>query len=63
MARAVRFDRYGDREVVYVADVAVPEPAVGEVVVEVRAAGIKSGRGGDSERRARGEFPVDVPIG
>ena len=34
MARAVPFDRYGDRDVLYIADVAVPEPAAGEDVVE-----------------------------
>ena len=63
MARAVRFDRYGDRDVLYVADVAVPEPAVGEVVVEVRAAGINPGevaiRGGALEAR----FPATFPSG
>ena len=38
MARAVRFDHYGDGDVLYVADVAVPQPADDEVVVQVRAA-------------------------
>ena len=43
MARAVRFDKYGDRDVLYIADVEMPEPAAGEVIVEVRAAGINPG--------------------
>jgi hypothetical protein len=42
MARAVRFDRYGGREVLYLADVEMPSPDPGEVVVEVRA-GINPG--------------------
>ncbi len=40
MARAVRFDRYGGRDVLYIADVATPEPEAGETVVDVRAASI-----------------------
>lgn len=39
-ARAVRFDRYGERDVLYLADVPMPEPASGQVVVEVRAAAV-----------------------
>ena len=42
-ARAVLFDRYGDRDVLYVADVAMPTPAAGEVVVAVKAAAINPG--------------------
>ena len=43
MAKAVRFDRYGGTDVLYVADVDVPSPAAGEVVVKVEAAGINPG--------------------
>jgi NADPH2:quinone reductase len=42
-ARAVRFDRYGGREVLSVRDVPTPRPGQGEVLVEVRAAGINPG--------------------
>jgi len=42
-ARAVRFDSYGDRDVLHVADVPMPSPAEGEVLLEVRAAGINPG--------------------
>ena len=45
-ARAVRFDRYGGREVLYVADIEMPSAGPGEVVVEVRAAGINPGEAG-----------------
>jgi NADPH:quinone reductase len=42
-ARAVRFDRYGGLDVLYVTDIPMPLPAQGEVVVAVRAAGINPG--------------------
>ena len=42
-ARAVRLDHYGDRDVLNVVDVPMPRPAAGEVLVEVRAAGINPG--------------------
>ena len=41
--KAVRFDRYGDIDVLRVADVPVPEPAQGEVLVKVKAAAINPG--------------------
>ena len=42
-SRAVRFDRYGGRDVLYVADVPMPTAAPDEVVVQVKAAGINPG--------------------
>ena len=61
MGRAVRFDHYGDVDVLYVADVDMPEPATGEVVVEVRAAGINPGgmaiRSGAMHERLPATFP------
>jgi NADPH2:quinone reductase len=61
MPRAVQFNRYGDRDVLFIADVETPVPAVGEVVVEVRAAGINPGeaaiRSGALEARFPGTFP------
>jgi NADPH:quinone reductase len=63
MARAVRFDHYGDRDVLYIADVDIPTPAAGEVLVAVRAAGLNPGeaaiRGGALEAR----FPATFPSG
>jgi NADPH2:quinone reductase len=41
--RAVRFDRYGGVDELYVADVPVPDAGPGEVVVAVRAAGLNPG--------------------
>jgi NADPH2:quinone reductase len=43
MARAVRFDSYGGSDVLYVAEVDIPSPAAGEVVVKVEAVGINPG--------------------
>ncbi len=42
-ARAVRFDRYGGREVLSVREVPTPHPGPREVLVEVQAAGIYPG--------------------
>jgi NADPH:quinone reductase-like Zn-dependent oxidoreductase len=38
--KAVRFDQYGGNEVLHIAEVPTPEPAAGEVLVRVKAAGI-----------------------
>jgi NADPH2:quinone reductase len=62
-ARAVRFDQYGDRDVLYVTDVPMPDPAPGEVVVEVRAAAVNPF---DTTLRSgviRHMFPLDFPAG
>ena len=63
MSRAVRFDHYGDRDVLYVADVAVPEPAEGEVVVAVRAAGINPGEAKIREGLLHSRWPAVFPSG
>ncbi|WP_433060969.1 NADP-dependent oxidoreductase [Dactylosporangium sp. CS-033363] len=45
-ARAVRFDGFGGPEVLYLADIPMPSPGPGEVVVAVRAAGVNPGESG-----------------
>ncbi len=62
-ARAVRFDRYGGREVLYVADIEMPSPGPGEVVVEVRAAGINPGEIGIRTGAMHEVFPATFPSG
>ncbi len=61
-ARAVRFDHYGDRDVLHVADIPRPTAAPGEVVVAVRAAAINPGeakiRAGALEQRWPTTFPA-----
>lgn len=61
--RAVRFDRYGGRDVLYVADVEDPEPSDGEVVVEVRAAGINPGEASIRRGALDAMFPAAFPSG
>ncbi|ORA85524.1 NADP-dependent oxidoreductase [Mycobacterium malmoense] len=63
VARAVRFDRYGGRDVLYVADVEMPSPGPGEVVVEVRAAGINPGEAGIRVGAMHDMFPATFPSG
>jgi len=63
VARAVRFDRYGGRDVLYVADIEMPEPGPGEVVVEVRAAGINPGEAAIRTGAIHEMFPATFPSG
>jgi NADPH:quinone reductase-like Zn-dependent oxidoreductase len=63
MARAVRFDRYGGRDVLYVADVDMPSPGPDEVVVEVRAAGINPGEAAIRSGAMHDMFPATFPSG
>ena len=61
-ARAVRFDRYGGLDVLYVADVPTPEPGPGEVLVEIRAAAINPGEAAIRARRNGRDVPGYLPI-
>ncbi|WP_329036531.1 NADP-dependent oxidoreductase [Streptomyces sp. NBC_01725] len=63
MPRAVRYDRYGAVDVLYVADVARPAPAADEVVVEVVAAGLNPGEIGVREGLAHAIWPATFPSG
>ena len=62
-ARAVRFDRYGDRGVLYVTDIPMPSPGPGEVVVQVRAAGINPGETNIRIDAFPNRFPATFPSG
>jgi NADPH2:quinone reductase len=63
MAKAVRFDKYGGIDVLYVADVEVPSAAAGEVVVQVRAAGLNPGEASIREGYLDSMFPATFPSG
>lgn len=62
-ARAVRFDRYGGRDVLYVAEIDMPVPDTGEVLVEVRAAGINPGEAAIRVGALHDVFPATFPSG
>jgi NADPH:quinone reductase len=61
--RAVRFDRYGGREVLYVAEVPVPVPGPDEVLVKVKAAGINPGEAAIRAGALASRFPATFPSG
>ncbi|MEU9087545.1 NADP-dependent oxidoreductase [Streptomyces sp. NPDC048357] len=63
MPRAVRYDRYGSSDVLYVADVDMPAPAADEVVVEVVSAGINPGEVPVREGHAHAIWPATFPSG
>jgi NADPH2:quinone reductase len=63
LMRAVRFDRYGDRDVLYIAEVERPEAQAGEVVVAVRAAAINPGETAIRSGALDAMFPATFPSG
>jgi NADPH:quinone reductase len=63
MARAVRFDRYGGTDVLYIADVDAPRPESDEVVVAVQAAGTNPGEATIREGKLDKLFPATFPAG
>lgn len=62
-SRAVRFDHYGDRSVLYVTDVPIPTPEADEVVVEVKAAAINPGEAAIRSGALADRFPATFPSG
>jgi NADPH:quinone reductase-like Zn-dependent oxidoreductase len=62
-ARAVRFDRYGGRDELYVTEVPMPVPSPGQVVVAVRTAGINPGETSIREGRLHDRLPATFPSG
>ncbi|MFG2197000.1 NADP-dependent oxidoreductase [Streptomyces sp. NPDC048639] len=63
MPRAVRFDEYGGVDVLRVEEVERPSPGPGQVLVEVRAAGINPGEAAIREGRLHEMFPATFPSG
>jgi NADPH:quinone reductase-like Zn-dependent oxidoreductase len=62
-ARAVRFDAYGGRDVLHVAEVEVPSPPPGEVLVAVKAAGTNPGEASIRQGLLADRFPSTFPSG
>jgi NADPH:quinone reductase-like Zn-dependent oxidoreductase len=63
MARAVRFDEYGEIDVLEVREVDRPRPASGEVLVRVRAAGINPGENAIRVGVFEDVWPATFPSG
>ncbi|HVB33086.1 MAG TPA: NADP-dependent oxidoreductase [Patescibacteria group bacterium] len=61
--KAVRFDGYGGIDVLRVAEVAVPEPARGELLVQVKAASINPGEAKIREGLLHARWPATFPSG
>jgi NADPH:quinone reductase-like Zn-dependent oxidoreductase len=61
--KAVRFEEYGGVDVLKVVDVAEPVPADGQVLVEVKAAGINPGEAKIREGLLHARWPAVFPSG
>jgi NADPH:quinone reductase-like Zn-dependent oxidoreductase len=63
MTKAVQFDQYGDIDVLEVRDVARPVPGDGEVLVEVKAAGLNPGEAMIRQGMLHDRWPATFPSG
>ncbi|GAB2714888.1 NADP-dependent oxidoreductase [Kitasatospora kifunensis] len=63
MPKAVRFNEYGGIEVLRVVEVALPEPAEGQVLVKVKAAGINPGEAKIRTGSLHDRWPATFPSG
>jgi NADPH:quinone reductase-like Zn-dependent oxidoreductase len=61
--KAVRFDEYGDVDVLNVVDVPRPAPGPGQLLVRVRAAGINPGEGKIRTGALHSRYPATFPSG
>ena len=61
--KAVRFDHYGDRDVLYIADVPAPTAEPGRVVVAIRAAGTNPGEASIRKGELESVYPGTFPSG
>jgi NADPH:quinone reductase-like Zn-dependent oxidoreductase len=61
--KAVRFEQYGGIDVLDVVEVPTPEPGPGQVLVQVKAAGINPGEGKIRSGDLHSMFPATFPSG
>jgi NADPH:quinone reductase-like Zn-dependent oxidoreductase len=59
----VRFDRYGDTDVLHVVEVERPRPGLGQVLVAVKAAGINPGEAAIRKGLFHAQWPATFPSG
>src|SRR6201994_2158643 len=63
MPKAVRFDEYGGIDVLKVVEVPQPEPGAGQVLVQVKAAGINPGEAKIRDGLLHSMWPATFPSG
>nr|WP_220198207.1 alcohol dehydrogenase catalytic domain-containing protein [Ktedonospora formicarum] len=63
MPKAVRFHQYGDIDVLQVVDVERPVPGPGQVLVNVKAAGINPGEASTRKGLLHQRWPATFPSG
>ncbi|MFZ0088640.1 MAG: NADP-dependent oxidoreductase [Solirubrobacteraceae bacterium] len=63
MSRAVRFEQYGDVDVLDVVDVDPPQAGAGELLVAVKAAGINPGEAKIRQGLLAEQYPATFPAG
>ncbi|HEV2654731.1 MAG TPA: NADP-dependent oxidoreductase [Ktedonobacteraceae bacterium] len=63
MSKAVRFNQYGDIDVLQVVDVERPVPGPGQVLVQVKAAGINPGEASIRKGLLDARWPATFPSG
>jgi NADPH:quinone reductase-like Zn-dependent oxidoreductase len=63
MGKAVQFDSYGEADVLEVRDVPRPVPTAGEVLIEVKAAGINPGEAMIRRGALHDRWPANFPSG
>ena len=61
--KAVRFDQYGETDVLKVIEVPTPEPGPGQVLIKVKAAGINPGEAKIRAGLLHDRFPATFPSG
>jgi NADPH:quinone reductase-like Zn-dependent oxidoreductase len=61
--KAVRFDKYGDIDVLQLVNLPIPDPAPGEVLLKVKAASINPGEASIRKGLLHGIFPATFPSG
>lgn len=61
--KAVQFDRYGGIEVLRIAELTIPEPGNGEVLIEVKATSINPGESKLRSGMLQSDIPLTFPSG
>jgi NADPH:quinone reductase-like Zn-dependent oxidoreductase len=63
MPKAAQFEQYGDIDVLNVVEVNRPRPGPGEILVQVKAAGINPGEAAIRKGLLHAQWPATFPSG